>query len=66
MRKVDPIGLAKAILWEEAKGKLRAMIAADGAEMGEERDEQGYFHYMKLKRAVNKFIKSFEEDGLHE
>lgn len=31
MRNCDPIGLAKAVLWEEAKGKLKAIVAAEGA-----------------------------------
>jgi len=66
MRKVDPIGLAKAILWEEAKGKLRAMVAADGAELGGPRDENGDFHFQKVKREVDGFIKTIEDEGLHE
>jgi hypothetical protein len=60
MRKVDPIGLAKYILWEEAKGKLRALVAADGAEMG------GAGHFEKVSGVVEKFIKEFEEEGHHE
>lgn len=27
---VDQIGIFKTILWEEAKGKLRAMVAVNG------------------------------------
>ena len=27
---VDAIGIAKAMLWEEAKGKMRAMVAVNG------------------------------------
>ena len=65
MRQADPIGLAKAILWEEAKGKLRALVAADGAEHGKGGVSEP-FHFEKLEKAIDKFINDFEGDGLHE
>lgn len=64
MRKSDPIGLAKAILWEEAKGKLRAIVAADGAQHGGVYD--GRPHFEIVEEVVESFIKAFESDGLHE
>ena len=67
MRKSDPIGLAKAILWEEAKGKLRAIVAADGAvENGGSELHGERFHFEIVEEAVEAFIRSFESDGLHE
>lgn len=67
MRTCDPIGLAKAILWEEAKGKLRALYAADGAQTsGEEERRLGYAPFMTIKAAVDAFIEDIESRGLHE
>lgn len=69
MRKADPIGLAKAILWEEAKGKLRALIAADGAEMerpGGPPEPGVAFHFELLEAKIDAFIADFEGEGLHE
>lgn len=65
MRLCDPIGLAKAILWEEAKGKLRALVAADGAEHAK-RGVSEISHFQKLETAIDKFISDFEGEGLHE
>lgn len=61
MRISEPIGLAKAILWEEAKGKLRAMLAAEGAEHGGEGER-----YESLQEAIGDFIMKVEGDALHE
>lgn len=60
---VDPIGLAKAILWEEAKGKLRAMAQASGQSPSTvDRSPD----FQKVGAAVEKFIKNFEDEGYHE
>lgn len=62
---MDPIGLAKAILWEEAKGKLRAMASVGGqtpATMNPVRSPD----WQKVERRIEAFILSFEDDGLHE
>lgn len=64
MRVVDPIGLAKAVLWEQAKGLLRAMVAADGAEQS--RGSGFPPHFEKVEEAVETFIKAIEDEGLHE
>lgn len=67
MRKFDGIGLAKAIIWEEAKGKLRALIAADGSQVTDgsqvaSEDEK----YGRLEVAIDDFIQLVEDHGLHE
>ncbi len=53
----------KAALWEEAKGKLRALVAVQGSYSGltdsAEKWERAGF-------AVEDFIKAFEDNGLHE
>lgn len=67
MRKVDPIGLAKAILWEEAKGKLRALVAAEGAQQSELASiSSDGFSYKKIETEIESFIKVFEANGFHE
>ena len=59
----EQIGLAKAILWEEAKGKLRAMVAAGGmAESTSARSPD----WDIVSQAVEDFIVRFEENGFHE
>lgn len=62
MRTADPIGLAKAILWEEAKGKLRAMVAAEGANMTHGRLEDGRMKFEIIEDIVDAFIKEIERD----
>jgi len=57
---VDHISSLKAMVWEEAKGKLRALAALSGS--GREREP----NFEVVGKAVEKFIKSFEENGLHE
>lgn len=60
---VDPIGLAKAILWEEAKGKLRAIATASGQhQSGTDRSPD----WEKVTKAVEKFITDFEDHGYQE
>jgi hypothetical protein len=68
MRQVDPIGLAKAILWAEAKGKLRALSAADGAELSDGRLRQSGDEprYQRSSDRIEAFIADFENHGLHE
>lgn len=62
MRTADPIGLAKAILWEEAKGKLRAMVAAEGANMTHGRLEDGRMQFEIIEDIVEAFIKEIEQN----
>lgn len=65
MRKCDPIGLAKAVLWEEAKGKLRALVAAEGSNISEHYSG-GKLRFQIVEDAVEKFIADFEGEGYHE
>ena len=62
------IGAMKAALWEEAKGKLRALVAVSGS--GPARyDDQGRRvrgRWENAEHAVETFIKDFESYGLHE
>lgn len=60
---VDPIGLAKAILWEETKGKLRALVSAGGQSQSSGERTPKYEDVMKF---VEKFIKSFEDNSYQE
>lgn len=55
----DLISIKKASLWEEAKGKLRAMVAVEG--MGSASDR-----WRDASEEIDNFIKSFEEQALHE
>lgn len=65
MRTCDPIGLQKAVLWEQAKGLLRAIVAAEGA--GQSSLLAGKeFPFERIEKRVNAFIKEFEDDGLDE
>ena len=66
MRKCDPIGLVKAVLWEEAKGKLRALIAAEGANMSEEYRNGTILRFQTIESVIDKFIDEFEGEGYHE
>lgn len=65
MREVDLVGLAKAVLWEEAKGKLRAVIAAEGASQGGVRDD-GRFPFEELSDVIEAFITEFEAQAFQE
>lgn len=57
----------KAQAWEEAKGKLRAVVAIGGSvssggpDPGNHRDK-----WPKLNADVERFIAEVENDGLHE
>ena len=61
----DPIGMAKAMLWEAAKGKLRAMVAVEGAGRSVP-DSEGHLRFQVLSDYVEAFIDDFEAKGLHE
>jgi len=58
------ISIQKAALWEEAKGKLRAMAATAG-ECSSMNQKLASRHTNVAER-VEAFILDFEEDGLHE
>ena len=60
----DPIGLQKAVLWEQAKGLLRAVVAADGAQQSQYDGQDP--HFMLLEKEVEGFIRDFEDHGYHE
>lgn len=57
------IGAVKAAAWEEAKGKLRALVALSGQNPA---SEEGTERYERIKGKVERFIRSFEEYGLDE
>lgn len=60
----DPHAAIKAMLWEEAKGKLRALASVQGSYPANifERGEQ----YEKSNSKIEEFIQEFEEEGLWE
>lgn len=60
---IDPIGLHKAILWEEAKGKLRAM-ATVGGQIGSSDTRSP--DWKEVEDAIEGFIVNFENNGMHE
>ncbi len=61
------IRLAKAILWEEAKGKLRALAAASGMHQSRHGDPLGTMaRFERISDRVATFIKEFEDDGFQE
>jgi hypothetical protein len=69
VRTCDPIGLQKAILWEQAKGLLRAMVAAEGsqpAQYGAGGARVENLRWVEGGKRVEKFIKQFEDCGLQE
>lgn len=57
---LDHISSLKAMVWEEAKGKLRALVALSGS--GKERLPD----FQKVEAAVEKFIREFEDNALQE
>lgn len=59
-----PHSVAKAQQWEIAKGHLRAMAAIDGACSTGEIKRPYRFELVSI--AIEKFIKEFEDAGLHE
>jgi hypothetical protein len=66
MPPADPgqISLMKAVVWEEAKGKLRAVVSAAG--QCSPMDEPAGALWSDLRERVEAFIKDVEGDGLHE
>jgi len=58
---VDLIGLAKALVWEETKGHLRALVAASGQTYVKRSPDSE-----KVRKVVEAFIKDFEDNGYHE
>ena len=63
----EVIGIEKAKLWEEAKGKLRAMVAVEGqcSSHGPEH-ERHRERWRDAEAAIDVFIRDFEGNGLHE
>ena len=55
------IGMHKAILWEEAKGKMRAMYMVNGQSDSE---NKANVEWSKVRTRVEEFIIAFEDDGL--
>lgn len=60
---VDQISIAKAILWEEAKGKLRAVAAVSGAHSS---SEKRFPDWEEVSATIEKFITDFEGEGFNE
>lgn len=58
----DP-GMIKAILWEEAKGKLRALAVAQSFH---EESAVKTERWTKITDSVESFISRFENAGHHE
>lgn len=64
-RPVDLLGLTKSTLWEEAKGKLRAIVAAEGQRTDHyPRDgvSDQRFSYEIISEEIENFIKFFESE----
>lgn len=59
-----PHSAAKAQQWEIAKGHLRALAAIDGACSTGETERP--YRFEVVAAAVEKFVKEFEDAGLHE
>ncbi|AKF13280.1 hypothetical protein PHIN3_13 [Sinorhizobium phage phiN3] len=53
----------KSMLWEEAKGKLRALVAVQGSYQSGTGDD---YRFVELDVQVEKFIKHVEGWALHE
>ena len=54
----------KATLWEEAKGKLRALVAVQGSYPAHTAGRMD--RWQEAETRVEAFINQFELDGLHE
>lgn len=61
-------GSLKAAAWERAKGALRELVAIDGSnhDPGDDIHRREKPRFEEVEEAVDAFIKSFEEEGLHE
>jgi hypothetical protein len=55
----------KGIHWEQAKAQLRCLVAIDGS-VSSGANKTGEFRFQIVSRAVEKFIKEFEDEGLNE
>lgn len=67
MTRSEVIGIHKAVLWEQAKGTLRAMVAAEGRVSSHDpADEQRRTRWRDAESAIDQFIEQFESNGLHE
>lgn len=64
MSRNEMISLQKAILWEAAKGKLRAVVAAGGQCRPDDRTHGP--RWRELSEAVEDFIKDIEDNALQE
>lgn len=59
------ISLNKTILWEEIKGRLRALVAIGGHIPSVQGDYE-IKRYEEIHSSVEKFIDKFESDGFDE
>ena len=59
-----PRAAMKALQWEIAKGHLRSLVAIDGA-VSSGQIERPY-RFEVVSAAIEKFIREFEDKGLHE
>ena len=59
--------MTKAVLWEEAKGKLRAMVACDGALTSDRSVPRTdpTPRYKIVQEAIDDFIKHMEDNEFH-
>lgn len=67
----EQVSMHKMMLWEQAKGQLRAMAVVDGhrrlcVPMTVDRDTQVRDRWLELDKAIEDFIASIEDEGLHE
>ncbi len=56
----------KSMVWERAKGELRALVEIQGSYSSAEREPKGESKWERLEAAVNAFVTQVEDDGLHE
>lgn len=54
---INQISLHKAILWEEAKGKLRAMVAVNGQTNSEDKH---HIHWEEIKARVELLLENLK------
>lgn len=59
------IGMQKSILWAEAIGKLRAMVAVEGSQYGTIRGADGKHKFERMEDLFNKFILEVEDEEYH-
>jgi hypothetical protein len=56
----------KSMIWERAKGEMRALIEVQGSYSSSDREPKGESKWEKLQEAVETFISEVEDNGLHE